>query len=637
VAAYGFNEGSGMIVTDASGNGNNGTISGATWTTSGKYGNALMFNGTSALVTVNDSNSLDLTTGMTLEAWLYPTALEGWRDVITKGTDDIYHLTGSSDDSTPALGGTFSPSVLRGTSSLPLNAWTHLAGTYDGTTMRLYVNGVQVSSQAQTGLIQTSTAALTMGGDALHGQYFAGLIDEVRIYNRALSVAEIQSDMNPARTDDFNRADGALGPNWADLPEGGVAIASGQAVGTRSGSSSGSYRIDGSYNNDQYSEITVTSSPLSAWIGASVRNQGNGNLYLGIYYANGATPQLRLYKRLDGAWTQLGASYDCGTLAAGTKLRVMVLGARLAFLQDGVERIEVSDADISGGAPGIMIWDTDALDNWAGGDARFEAHYLSTDENGIESYQMISAYNGYGPHVLRVLRPDNPAPGVAHHLLYVLEVSPEGDTTYGDGLETLRLLGAHNQYNVTLIAPSFPTDPWYADHPTDPNLKYESFMSWELQPWVTTNLTSTGSEQHWLLGFSKSGIGGLDLLFKHPDLFTLGAFWDFPALGFTVFDQFGSSSASNYGTDANFQANYRLTAAFVQAHANPFLIDNRVWISGYLYFPQEVADFDALLTATGIPHTLAPQTPRPPHGWDSGWVPEAVSGLYQNSINLGNQ
>ena len=626
-----------MIVTDASGNGNNGTISGATWTTSGKYGNALMFNGTSALVTVNDSNSLDLTAGMTLEAWLYPTAVGGWRDVITKGTNDIYHLTGSSDDSTPALGGTFSPSVLRGTSSLPLNAWTHLAGTYDGTTMRLYVNGVHVSTQAQTGPIQTSTAALTMGGDALHGQYFAGFIDEVRIYNRALSVAEIQSDMNTGRTDDFNRADGALGPNWVDLPEGGVAIASGQAIGTHAGSSSGSYRIDGSYNNDQYSEITVTSNPLSWWIGASVRNQANGNLYLGIYYANGGTPQLRLFKRLDGVWTQLGASYDCGTLAAGTKLRVMALGARLAFLQDGVERIEVSDTDISGGAPGIMIWDTDALDNWAGGDAGFEAHYLSTDENGVESYQMISAYNGYGPHVLRVLRPDNPAPGVAHNLLYVLEVSPEGDTTYGDGLETLRLLGAHNQYNVTLIAPSFPIDPWYADHPTDPNLKFESFMSWELQPWVTANLTSTGSEQHWLLGFSKSGTGGLDLLFKHPDLFTLGAFWDFPALGFTVFDQFGSSSASNYGTDANFQANYRLTAAFVQAHANPFLIDNRVLLSGYLYFQQEVADFDALLTATGIPHTLVPQTPRPPHGWDSGWVPDALSGLYQNSINLGNQ
>ena len=58
VAAYGFNEGTGTTVTDISGNGNNGTISGATWTTSGKYGNALVFNGTNALVTINNSATL---------------------------------------------------------------------------------------------------------------------------------------------------------------------------------------------------------------------------------------------------------------------------------------------------------------------------------------------------------------------------------------------------------------------------------------------------------------------------------------------------------------------------------------------------------------------------------------------------
>jgi hypothetical protein len=440
-----------------------------------------------------------------------------------------------------------------------------------------------------------------------------------------------------AQSDDFNRADGALGPNWANLPEGGVAIASGQVVGTRSGSSSGSYRVDASYNNDQYSEITVTSSPLSVWIGASVRNQGNGNFYVGIYYANGGPPQLRLYKRVGGAWTQLGTSYDCGTLAAGTKLRLVVVGSTLAFLQDGVERIAVYDADIAGGAPGIVIWGTDALDNWTGGNAGFEAHYISTDGNGVESYHVFSADNGYGPHVLRVLRPNSPAPGVAHNFLYVLPVEPEGGTLFGDGLEALRELNAHNQYNVTVIAPSFPIDPWYADHPTDPNYKFESFMSWEIQPWVTANLASTGSEQHWLLGFSKSGIGGLDLLFKHPDLFTLGAFWDFPASSMTAYNDFGNSSANNYGTDENFQANYRLTSTFVDRYKTPFLIDNRIWISGYHAFQQDVINFDTLLTATGIAHTFGAPDPNPPHTWAGGWVPQAVGGLYQNSINLGNQ
>ncbi len=195
VAAYAFNEGSGTTVADASGNGNNGTINGATWTT-GKFGQALSFNGSGARVTVKDAASLDLTNAMTLEAWVYPTAVGGWRDVIYKETNDIYYLMGSSQNgSLPAVGGTFATTAAFGTTSLPLNTWSHLAGTYDGAMLRLYVNGVPVGSQAQTGAIHTSTGVLSIGGDGLYGQYWAGLIDEVRIYNLALSQAQIQSDM----------------------------------------------------------------------------------------------------------------------------------------------------------------------------------------------------------------------------------------------------------------------------------------------------------------------------------------------------------------------------------------------------------------------------------------------------------
>src|ERR1700729_3106318 len=85
VAAYGFDEGSGTTVTDASGNGNNGTISGATWSTAGKYGDALSFNGTSSLVTIPNSASLQLSGGMTLEAWVKPSTVNAnWRDVLYK-------------------------------------------------------------------------------------------------------------------------------------------------------------------------------------------------------------------------------------------------------------------------------------------------------------------------------------------------------------------------------------------------------------------------------------------------------------------------------------------------------------------------------------------------------------------------
>jgi hypothetical protein len=132
---------------------------------------------------------------MTLEAWVNPSLVNGvWRDVIYKGKDN-YYLEADSTNSKPATRAT-SGGALFGIGPLTVNTWTHLAGTYDGATLRLYVNGVQVSSRAQTGPIAVSTNPLQIGGDTFYGQYFLGKIDEVRVYNWALSGSQIQSDMN---------------------------------------------------------------------------------------------------------------------------------------------------------------------------------------------------------------------------------------------------------------------------------------------------------------------------------------------------------------------------------------------------------------------------------------------------------
>ena len=199
VGAWGFDEGSGLSVGDASGSGNVGSVVGASWSTAGKFGGALVFNGSSARVNVPDSASLHLTGGMTVEAWVYPaTTSNGWRDVIYKGNDN-YYLEGSSlNGGRPAGGGTFggaNANVYAG-SALAANTWSHLALTYDGAALRLYVNGTLVSTQAQTGSIAVSSNPLQIGGDTIWGQYFNGRIDEVRVYNTALSAASIQTDMN---------------------------------------------------------------------------------------------------------------------------------------------------------------------------------------------------------------------------------------------------------------------------------------------------------------------------------------------------------------------------------------------------------------------------------------------------------
>src|SRR5207237_2837648 len=100
-------------------------------------------------------------------------------------------LGSSSPSKRPAVGGTCTAGNqnVMAPSGLAVNTWTHLAATFDGTMVRLYVNGVQVASQAQATPLRTTTGTLQIGADSYAGENFAGRIDEVRIYNRALTAA----------------------------------------------------------------------------------------------------------------------------------------------------------------------------------------------------------------------------------------------------------------------------------------------------------------------------------------------------------------------------------------------------------------------------------------------------------------
>jgi hypothetical protein len=202
VAAYSFGEGSGTAVGDASGNSNNGVVAGnAAWTTQGRFGPALSLDGVDDLVTIPDAPSLDLTTGMTLEAWVNPTALSGWRTIMMKEINAglAYALYANDNAPKPAayvrLTNQSQSSGVGGMSQVPLNTWTHIAVTFDGGTERLFINGAEVSTVAASGSIIQSSNSLRIGGNGVWGEYFAGLIDEVRVYDRALTATEIQADM----------------------------------------------------------------------------------------------------------------------------------------------------------------------------------------------------------------------------------------------------------------------------------------------------------------------------------------------------------------------------------------------------------------------------------------------------------
>ncbi|MDA0166921.1 PKD domain-containing protein, partial [Solirubrobacter ginsenosidimutans] len=200
VASYGFDEASGTSVLDDSGKSNAGSISGgAARVSTGKHGQAIRFDGVNDQVVVKDSASLDLTTAMTLEAWVKPSALGStWRTAVLKenGNGLAYALY-ANDDRGKAVGYAHTSLDYDATgSALALNAWTHIAVTYDGSTLRYFVNGVQAGSRALSGTMATGTGALKLGGNDVWGEWFKGDVDDVRVWRKPLTAAQIAADMN---------------------------------------------------------------------------------------------------------------------------------------------------------------------------------------------------------------------------------------------------------------------------------------------------------------------------------------------------------------------------------------------------------------------------------------------------------
>jgi hypothetical protein len=198
VAAYNFDQRDGTSLPDSSGSGLHGIVSGAQWA-EGRTGGALFFDGVNDWVRVGDDDRLDVRR-MTISAWVRPTVLSGWDTIVTKGTAGsvTYALYASDDTRRPAAHVTIDQNLraVEGPFPLGINEWVHLTTSFDGSRVKFYINGVLIRTGARTGLIDTSTGILSIGGSQALGRYFAGLIDDVRVYNRALSDAEVQADMN---------------------------------------------------------------------------------------------------------------------------------------------------------------------------------------------------------------------------------------------------------------------------------------------------------------------------------------------------------------------------------------------------------------------------------------------------------
>ncbi len=198
IASYAFDEGSGETAHDSSAS-HDGALHGAKWTEAGKFGPALEFDGENDLVTVPGAAELELGEAFTLEAWVRPQDSRQFGAILTKEIPEFFSYSleaGGWEAGVPE--GLISPEAriekgIHAGEELPVNAWSHLALSFDGEQLRLYVNGELVKEAAAAGP-QGGEGPLQLGGAPVFSDYFKGVIDEVRVYDRALSAEEVEAD-----------------------------------------------------------------------------------------------------------------------------------------------------------------------------------------------------------------------------------------------------------------------------------------------------------------------------------------------------------------------------------------------------------------------------------------------------------
>jgi Concanavalin A-like lectin/glucanases superfamily len=200
-----FNEGSGIYALDASGHGSTGTIHGATRIENGGCGRALLFNGIDNYVEIPFSSNNHPKNAITVSCWFYVNSYDpqvlissyhegGYRLAFADGRDLWWtvNLDNAGDVSLPIRH-----------DGISLKTWHYLTGSYDGTTSKVYLDGILLNQQNMTGTIHYSSNNYVMlgadAGDATKPspdcpQYLSGGLDEVRIYNRALTYGEVLDD-----------------------------------------------------------------------------------------------------------------------------------------------------------------------------------------------------------------------------------------------------------------------------------------------------------------------------------------------------------------------------------------------------------------------------------------------------------
>ena len=219
IAEYKLDEGSGTSANDTSGNNNTVSLENSPSWAQGKIGKSIQLNGSNQRG--NAGNNINAT-NITIESWVYRTSNNTNQGIVRK--DPIYALSlyNNTIQVAPGNSWTFYDTGI----SLPLNTWTHIAWAYNGTLMKVYINGQFVWSYSLTGTLPTNSNPTYIGYDA-NGWWFGGKIDQIKIYNYARTPAQIAYDYNkggPVGWWKLDECQGNIAYDWSGIGNTGTII-----------------------------------------------------------------------------------------------------------------------------------------------------------------------------------------------------------------------------------------------------------------------------------------------------------------------------------------------------------------------------------------------------------------------------